>query len=506
MELALNNTKSSLRIQVLADKSYVPPRVLSNMKNILLVDDDKDLSRSLANLFDADKFSFDFLDDGTEVQKYVEKKDDLDLVMLDVNLPTLSGLEVLKQIKMVKNNLPVIVISGFVSTENAIEAMREGAFEYLTKPFEIEKLIDSVNKACGFKAGFRNIPATAKETRVDLEIGEIIGKSPEIVEIAKLIGQVAKTEAAVLIFGESGTGKELVARAIHRNSKRRSNSFLSVNCAALHETLLESELFGHEKGAFTGAYFKRIGKFEQTDKGTLFLDEIGDMSMLTQSKLLRVLQEKCFERVGGNESIDVDVRIVAATNKSLVQSMKEGSFRVDLFYRLKVFSIFIPPLRERRSDIPLLVEYFVEKFAEQLGQPVKEVSKQAMRQMMKYHWPGNVRELENNIHTSLVMSKGDTILQEDLPIFSEGSTKIEVDLDSLKDDYTDSFKKIVDPIMPKLIANSPGQIYHFLESAFERAVISSCLKQFDGNQVKTSEILGISRNTLRDRISRYGLY
>jgi DNA-binding NtrC family response regulator len=476
------------------------------MKNILLVDDDKDLSQSLANLFDSDKYRFEFLEDGAEVARYVQEKDDLDLVMLDVNLPSMSGLEVLKQIKKVKNNLPVIVISGFVSTENAIEAMREGAFEYLTKPFEISKLVDSVNKACGYSSHIKDTPRPIVEEKTEHGVGGIIGKSPEIVEIAKLIGQVAKTDAAVLIFGESGTGKELVARAIHRNSKRRNHAFLSVNCAALHETLLESEMFGHEKGAFTGAYFKRIGKFEQADKGTLFLDEIGDMSMLTQSKLLRVLQEKCFERVGGNESINVDVRIIAATNKSLVQAIKEGSFRVDLFYRLKVFSIFIPPLRERRSDIPLLVEHFIEKFSSQLGQRPKEISKKALQLLMRYHWPGNVRELENNIHTALVMSKGDTIQPEDLPIYSESNNKVEIDLDVLKDDYTESFKKIVEPVMPKLIASSPGQIYHFLEAAFERAVISTCLRHFDGNQVKTSETLGISRNTLRDRIAKYGLY
>jgi len=476
------------------------------MKNILLVDDDKDLSRSLADLFDSDKFHFNFLEDGNGVSDFVESNKDLDLVMLDVNLPTLSGLEVLKEIKKVKNNLPVIVISGFVSTENAIEAMREGAFEYLTKPFEIDKLVDSVNKACGYAASkhpaITELPPIAEAH----DIGEIVGKSPEIVEIAKLIGQVAKTDAAVLIFGESGTGKELVAKAIHRNSKRHTNPFLSVNCAALHETLLESELFGHEKGAFTGAYFKRIGKFEQAHSGTLFLDEIGDMSMLTQSKLLRVLQEKCFERVGGNDPIDVDVRIIAATNKSLVQSIKDGSFRVDLFYRLKVFSIFIPPLRERRSDIPLLVDYFIKKFSEQLGQQPKEMSKKAIQSLMKYQWPGNVRELENNVHTSLVMSKGDTIQPEDLPIFAEESNSVDIDLESLKDDYTESFSRIIEPVMSKLIANSPGQIYHFLEGSFERAVIKACLKHFDGNQVKTSETLGISRNTLRDRISRYNLY
>ncbi|MFH2050638.1 MAG: sigma-54 dependent transcriptional regulator [bacterium] len=477
------------------------------MKNILLVDDDKDLSQSLANLFDSDKFNFRFLEDGDQVEQVVKDDSEIDLVMLDVNLPTLSGLEVLKQIKGVRDELPVIVISGFVSTENAIEAMREGAYEYLTKPFQIDKLINTVSKACGYTYQGRTSPVSSENfENIPQEIvGEIIGQSPEIVEIAKMIGQVAKTDAAVLIFGESGTGKELVARAIHRNSNRGSNSFLSVNCAALHETLLESELFGHEKGAFTGAYFKRIGKFEQANKGTLFLDEIGDMSMLTQSKLLRVLQEKCFERVGGNESIDVDVRIVAATNKSLVQSMKEGSFRVDLFYRLKVFSLYIPPLRERKTDIPILVNHFINKYKGQMYQGKKTVSKKAMQLLTGHYWPGNVRELENNIHTALVMSKSDTLQPEDFPIASEAS-KVEINLENLQDDYTETFRAIVDPIMPKLIINSPGQIFNFLESSFERAVISSCMKNFNGNQVKTSEALGISRNTLRDRISRYNIY
>ncbi len=480
-------------------------RKVKKVKKILLVDDDKDLSLSLANLFDPGKFNFDFLDDSTSVEEYVQSHDDLDLVMLDVNLPTLSGLEVLKKIKKENNKLPVIVISGFVSTENAMEAMREGAYEYLTKPFNIEKLVDTVNKAVNnssSKSPFKPV----EEVALEFGVNEIIGKSPEIIEISKLIGQVAKTDAAVLIFGESGTGKELVSRAIHRNSKRKNNAFLSVNCAALHETLLESEIFGHEKGAFTGAYFKRIGKFEQADSGTLFLDEIGDMSMLTQSKLLRVLQEKKFERVGGNETIDIDVRLIAATNKSLVQLMKEGAFRVDLFYRLKVFSIYIPPLRDRRTDIPLLIEHFSEKFSKQLGEQAKPVSKKAMQTLLKYQWPGNVRELENNIHTAMVMSKGDKLEVEDFPAFTEDKGKPDISISELKDDYTENFLKFIEPIMPQLITSFPGQIYQLMESSFEKAVLSSCLKQLNGNQVTTSEILGISRNTLRDRISRYEIY
>jgi len=475
------------------------------MKNILIVDDDREVSRSLANLFDPDRFRFYFLEDGQRVIEFTKEHKDIDAILLDVNLPGLSGLDVLRQLKVYDTNAPIIMISGFISTGNAMEAMREGAFEYLTKPFEIQKLIDTVNKACGFKGARIKVVSETVDPNIQ-EIDEIVGQSSEIVEIAKMVGQVAKTDAAVLIFGESGTGKELIARAIHRNSHRRNKPFLSVNCAALAETLLESELFGHEKGAFTGAYFKRLGKFEQADQGTIFLDEIADMSMLTQSKLLRALQEKKFERVGGNETIEVDVRVVAATNKSLVQCMKEGSFRVDLFYRLKVVSIYIPPLRERRDDITLLADHFVKHFSGVLGKEIRGISQKALTMLNKYTWPGNVRELENNVHTACVMTKSNVLQPEDFPVYSEIDSNVEIDLDNLQDDYTEMFGKIIDPVLPKLINNSPGKIYYFLESSLEKALIASCLKHFGSNQVKTSEILGISRNTLRDRMARYSIY
>jgi len=475
------------------------------MKNILLVDDDQNLSRSLANLFDPKRYSFEFLEDGTDVSKVVARKADLDLVMLDVNLPTMSGLDVLKQIKLVNEEIPVIVISGYVSTENAIEAIREGAYEYLTKPFEIERLIDTVNRACGLSSHPTELPASTAIKHSTFAIGEIIGKSPEVVEIAKLVGQLAKNDAPVLIVGEPGTGKELVARAIHRNSIRSSKAFVTINCKSLPESLLESELFGHEKGAFTGAYFKRIGKIEQAGSGTLFLDDIGQTSMLTQSKLLRVLQDKKYERVGGTENVDVNVRLIAASDTSLVEAMKEGSFRVDLFYRLKVASIYIPPLRERRGDIPLLVDHFLGRFSKEQSLS-KKMSKEAMQFLQTYHWPANVQELENNIHTAVVMSRSNVLNPEDFPAFNEKGHMNGQKGAEAKNDYMDSFKRIIDPVMSKLVSSAPGQIYQSLESAFERALISSCLKHFKGNQVKTSETLGISRNTLRDRISRYDLY
>jgi len=477
------------------------------MKNVLLVDDDLELSQSVISLFDPEKYVFHHLEDGQATAKYVsENKENLDLVMLDVNLPSCSGLDVLKNIREIDQKIPVIIISGYVSTENAMEAMREGAFEYLTKPFEVDKLISTVNKACGYISGAPRPTIIAPATEDEVIIDEIIGQSPEIVEIAKLIGQVGKTDAAVLIFGESGTGKELVARAIHRNSLRRNETFLSVNCAALSDTLLESELFGHEKGAFTGAYFKRIGKFEQCNKGTIFLDEVGDMSMLTQGKVLRVLQEKEIERLGGNDTIKVDVRVIAATNKSLVQCMKDGEFRVDLFYRLKVVSIYMPPLRERKEDVPLLVDHFIKKYNKTLNKDVRSVSKKAKALLHKYIWPGNVRELENNIHTAMVMAKSDMLQPEDFPIFGEDTSKVEIDLEGLQDNYTEMFSRIIEPIFPKLLANSEGNVYHLMQSSMEKALIAACLKHFNSNQVKASEMLGISRNTLRDRISKYGIY
>lgn len=477
------------------------------MKNVLLVDDDIELSKSVIDLFDDNKYNFHHLDDGRTTAQYVnDNLKKIDLVLLDVNLPSCSGLDVLKSIKKIDRDLPVIVISGFISTENAMEAMREGAYEYLTKPFEVAKLIETVSKACGYSSGIEKPNIVLSRIDESPETDEIIGRSPEIVEIAKLIGQVAKSDASVLVFGESGTGKELIARAIHRNSCRRHESWVSVNCAALSDTLLESELFGHEKGAFTGAYFKRIGKFEQCDKGSIFLDEIGDMSMLTQGKVLRVLQEKEFERLGGNDVIKIDARVIAATNKSLVQQMKEGGFRVDLFYRLKVVSIYVPPLRERKEDIPLLIDHFIKKYNKSLDKNITDISKKAGTFLYKYLWPGNVRELENNIHTAMVITKTPVLQLEDFPIFSDDSGKLEIDLEGMQDDYTEMFARLIDPLFPKMIASSEGRAYHLMQSAMERALISACLKHYNSNQVKASEALGISRNTLRDRISKYNIY
>jgi DNA-binding NtrC family response regulator len=473
------------------------------MKNILLVDDDPTVSETLVGLFDKDEYRFHQLEDGTRALEFIDNNS-LDLVLLDVNLPSVSGLDVLKEIKKMDSQLPVIIISGYVSTENAIEAMKEGAYEYITKPFQIERLMMTINKAVGER---HNHEENALIEPVPMMRDyEIVGKSPEIVEIAKMIGQVARSDAAVLVFGESGTGKELVARAIHRNSSRSEKPFLSLNCAALTESLLESELFGHEKGAFTGAYSRKLGKFELANEGTLFLDEIGDMSLPTQSKLLRALQEKTFERVGGEASVKVDVRVIAATNKSLVSAMKDGKFRVDLFYRLKVVSIYIPPLRERRTDIPILAEHFINQYCYMAKKNIKGLSDQASDLLTKYHWPGNVRELENNIHTAVVMSKNEMLQPEDFPIFSETGENLQVNFDEIKDNYTRMFEEFLDPHLPRILNISSGQVFYHLQSALEKVMISRTLEQMKSNQVKTAEVLGISRNTLRDRMQKYELF
>ncbi len=470
---------------------------------ILIVDDDQNIINALKECFDDFNYRLDTVVSGKQALEKITA-DKYDLVMLDINLPDLSGMDVLKKIKEQKSDLPVLVMTGYVSTEAAIKAMKLGAHEFVTKPFNIDRLMGIVNRLVKKTPPIRGLSTFSVEPK-PVE-GSIIGRTPEMVEIAKVIGQVAATDASVLILGESGTGKELVARSIYANSLRADKPFLSVNCAALPEALLESELFGHEKGSFTGAYSRKLGKFEQCNAGTIFLDEIADMSLMTQSKVLRVLQEQEFERVGGSTTIKVDVRIITATNKSLVNMIKENTFRVDLYYRLKVVSIYLPPLRERRDDIPLLVDNFMQTYAKQSGKESLSISKEALSGLMHCIWPGNVRELENNVHSAVVMSKDDILLPEHFPILAGETDKVELDLSQIEDDYCKMFSEIIDKNFNKIVSISSDHIYHHLNSALEKALISGALKYTSSNQVKASELLGISRNTLRDRIAKYGLY
>lgn len=478
-------------------------REIMEKRSVLVVDDDPQIISALGECLGNSNYEIKVATTGAEALLQISDPE-ISLVMLDVNLPDYSGLDILNTIKKKNSSLPVVIMTGFVSTEAAIEAMKMGAYEFVTKPFNLDKVISLVNRVMKKSTHLRGLEIFSRDP--NFMPSEIIGRSPEMVEIAKIIGQVAATDASVLIMGESGTGKELVARSIYKNSLRKDKPFLSVNCAALPETLLESELFGHEKGAFTGAYARKLGKFEVCNGGTIMLDEIADMSPLTQSKVLRVLQEQEFERVGGTDTIKVDVRIIAATNKSLVNLIKDGKFRVDLFYRLKVVSVYLPPLRERRSDIPLLVDHFMKIYSDETGKEIHGISKPALEGLFKYPWPGNIRELENNIHTAVVMAKGGVLLPEDFPVLSDHRETIRIDVEQVEADYARMFADTLNPNFEKIVGISENHIYHHLQSGFEMALISAALKYTSSNQVKASELLGISRNTLRDRISKYGLY
>src|SRR5213083_345248 len=384
------------------------------MNKLLLIDDEADVQYSFQRIFDSPEIELTTASSGEEGLKLVPKLKP-DLVIMDVRMGAITGLETLRRIRQIDPRLLVILMTAYGTTQTAIEAMKLGAYDYLLKPFDVPKLKQIIAAALKAARDMKQVvsyqPLLESE---DYDLG-IVGRSEAMQNVFKLIGQLAGSDATALITGESGTGKELVSRAIYHHSRRNGRSFLAINCAAIPENPLESELFGHEKGAFTGANSQRIGKFEQCDQGTIFLDEIGDMSLATQTKILRVLQSGTFERVGGNQPIRADVRVIAATNKALEQAVAAKQFREDLFYRLNVVRIQIPPVRERREDIRLLVNYFLKKFAQAQGQRPKSITGGVSKALEQYHWPGNVRELENVIRRALVVAKGDAILISDLP-------------------------------------------------------------------------------------------
>src|SRR6266852_6110985 len=384
------------------------------MSKVLLIDDEAEVQYSFRRIFDSPEIELATDASGEEGLKLIPRIKP-DLVIMDVRMGGITGLETLRRIRQIDSKLLVILMTAYGTTQTAIEAMKLGAYDYLLKPFDVPKLKEIIANALKAARDMKQVvsyqPLLEQE---DYELG-IVGRSEAMQQVFKLIGQLAATDATALITGESGTGKELVARAIYHHSNRSQQAFLAVNCAAIPEQLLESELFGHERGAFTGATNQRIGKFEQCNRGTIFLDEIGDMTPATQTKILRVLQSGTFERVGGNQPITADVRIIAATNRPLEQAVASRQFREDLFYRLNVVRIEVPPLRERREDIRLLVSYFFKKFAKDQPGPPRSIAPVVLKALEKYHWPGNVRELENIIRRALVMAKGEAILLTDLP-------------------------------------------------------------------------------------------
>jgi nitrogen regulation protein NR(I) len=473
------------------------------MSKLLLIDDEADVQYSFQRIFDSPEIELTTASSGEEGLRLIPKLKP-DLVLMDVRMGGMSGLETLRRIRQMDSKVLVILMTAYGTTQTAIEAMKLGAYDYLLKPFDVPRLKELVGNALKAARDMRQVvsyqPLLESE---DYELG-IVGRSEPMQQVFKLIGQLAASDATALITGESGTGKELVARAIYHHSNRSQHPFLAVNCAAIPEQLLESELFGHERGAFTGATLQRIGKFEQCNRGTLFLDEIGDMTPATQTKILRVLQSGTFERVGGNQPIKVDVRIIAATNKPLEQAVAARQFREDLFYRLNVVRIHIPPLRERREDIRLLVNYFLKKFAKEQQSPPRSIAPAVLRALEKYHWPGNVRELENVIRRALVVSKGEAILAGDLPveITGEGPAAGASPVTAPAGEAGVADVTVLARQMFQWARRDPKLK---IIPAVERELVIQALKESEGNQVHAAKLLGITRATLRKRVEKFGI-
>jgi two-component system nitrogen regulation response regulator GlnG len=479
------------------------------MDKLLLIDDEADVQYSFRRTFDSPEIELTTAPSGEEGLKLISKLKP-DLVIMDIRMGGINGLETLRRLRQLDPKLLVIMMTAYGTTQTAIEAMKLGAYDYLLKPFDVPKLKQIVQAALKAARDMRQVVSYEPLLESEDYNQGIIGRSEPMQNVFKLIGQLAGSDATALVTGESGTGKELVARAIYHHSKRSDRAFLAINCAAIPENLLESELFGHERGAFTGATTQRIGKFEQSHLGTIFLDEIGDMSLPTQTKILRVLQSGTFERVGGNQPIQVDVRIIAATNKPLEQAVRAHHFREDLFYRLNVVRIHMPPLRERREDVRLLVNYFLTKFAQGQNQPPKSVSSDVIRALEHYDWPGNVRELENVIQRAMVVAKGEAILPSDLPPA--------IMIPSPPTETCPSVSAVVAETAPA--AAQPSDLASLSRALFkwarkdaklkiipavERELIINALNETKGNQVQAAKLLGITRATLRKRVEKFDI-
>jgi two-component system nitrogen regulation response regulator GlnG len=424
---------------------------------------------------------------------------DFDVAILDIRMPDVNGLDVLERIRATDNAVIPIVVTAQNTMTNAIEAMKRGAFNYLTKPFDLDEVRTLVARAAEMHELTRTVARMRSEIGGRYEPGvTLVGTSAAVQEIFKAIGRVAKSDATVLIEGESGTGKELIARAIHSHSTRWSGPFVALNCSAIPRDLLESELFGHERGAFTGASERRVGRFETADDGTLFLDEIGDMPVELQVKLLRVLQEREFSRVGNTRVIKANARIIAATNQSLERAVREGRFREDLYFRLKVVPITVPPLRERRGDIPALICYFLAKINAEMGTDIAAIAPEAEELLMRHSWPGNVRELENCLLRAAVLAPGRTLTPEDLSLSDAAPPP------ALAGSIADTLRSAV-----AALVNDPErpakELHAAVVGAVERPLIELILEQTSGNQLRAADLLGINRNTLRKKITSLGI-
>ena len=460
------------------------------MSRILVVDDERNVLTSFQHLLGKKGHEVLTAKSGEQALSLLGSNSP-DLILMDIRMAGLSGLETFRQAKAIVPKVPVIMMTAYGTTDTAIEAMKLGAFEYTLKPFDIPKLTALIERALAMGQLMRT-PVTYGVADADARAQRIIGKSSKMVEVYKLIGQVAHSTVTVLIRGESGTGKELVARAIYHHSQRAERPFIAVNCAAIPETLLESELFGYEKGAFTGAVARKPGKFEQASGGTILLDEVGDMSPSTQAKVLRVIQEGTCERLGGHETIRVDVRLLAATNQDLEALIRARQFREDLYYRLNVVTITVPPLRERRDDIPLLAEYFLKRYGRELQKHGLRLSAEALERLSAYEWPGNVRELENCIKQAIVLATGDVLMPDHLRLGPSAQVR-----------STPESLNVLRELARQHLEQAPGSAHQQLMEQVEAQIILEALTQTQGNLAQAAKLMGITRPTLREKIAKY---
>jgi two-component system response regulator HydG len=447
----------------------------NNRTSILIVDDDHAHRTMLRTLIKGWGYSVNEADDGSTAIEFV-KEGPYDLILMDIRMIKVSGLEALVKIRTINPSIPIIIMTAYSSVESAVEALKNGAYDYLTKPLDFDELKIAISRSMDHTR-LKEENRILKENLGRFDSGDIIGRSPVMVSLMETVAQVAASEATILITGESGTGKEVIAGAIHSNSPRSRSPFIKLNCAAITETLLESELFGHEKGSFTGAYRRKEGRFRQAHGGSIFLDEVSEMSLAMQAKLLRVLQEKEFTRVGGEEVIRVDVRLIAATNKDLAKEIEAKRFREDLYYRLNVVALRVPPLRERKEDIPLLAQHFLSSFSEKNQKAIKGFTPKAMDRLIRYNWPGNVRELMNAVERGVVLSRADYIDDTDMPFFSDAGEAAKG-------------------------TNIPMDVP--LEE-MERTTILRTLESAGGNKSEAARRLGITRRTLHQKLKKYGV-
>ena len=466
-----------------------------SIKRILVADDEESIRWVLSKSLTKQGFQVDLASDGKEAL-LMSRKQSYDLAVLDIKMPGITGLELLGRFQEECPQALVVIMTAESSMKNAVEAMKRGAYDYLTKPFDLDALDAIIYKAQKAANVTAEVSLLKEEIKDHYQLERtIIGQSQPMQRIYKVLGKIAPSDVTVLVYGESGTGKELIARAIHFNSARLGKPFIALNCAAIPSELLESELFGHEKGAFTGATERKIGKFEQAKEGTLFLDEIGDMPLELQAKLLRVLQEKEITRTGGSSTIQVNTRIIAATNQDLKDKVENKEFREDLYYRLNVLPIELPPLRDRREDIPHLAEYFLVKAAEEYGTAATSFTKEAMSTLCNYDWPGNVRELGNIIQRAALLSPDAMLNASDFPSLTTGSTgsSNNASLEGLINQKLQSSLAQID-------LQDMNNLYEMVLHQMERPLINIVLEKTRGNQVKAAEVLGINRNTLRKKI------